>query len=187
MASIHQSIGAAATAGVFASGFRTQGQDPIFQHPHGSHGMGSHYGITEAKLRSGFDTIPDAGAEPKLELALDWYLAQEMPNKERQRARDPQHALAMLKEIEGPSDGSFIVPMTRTVITHAWQRILKDARITGAVGDVGARVAGRESSYWGSDPLPRASKPETGSSQRNPLNSSAADILMQAIRRGDLL
>jgi integrase len=37
--------------------------------------------ITEAKLRSGVDTIPDAAAEPTLAQALDWYLEQETPKK----------------------------------------------------------------------------------------------------------
>jgi integrase len=37
--------------------------------------------ITEAQLRSGADTIPDAAAEPTLAQALDWYLEQETPKK----------------------------------------------------------------------------------------------------------
>jgi integrase len=37
--------------------------------------------ITEAQLRSGVDTIPDAAAEPTLAQALDWYLEQETPKK----------------------------------------------------------------------------------------------------------
>lgn len=37
--------------------------------------------FTEAQLRSGVDTIPDAAAEPTLAQALDWYLEQETPKK----------------------------------------------------------------------------------------------------------
>lgn len=37
--------------------------------------------ITEAQLRSGVDTVPDAAAEPTLAQALDWYLEQETPRK----------------------------------------------------------------------------------------------------------
>ena len=37
--------------------------------------------MTEAQLRSGVDTIPNAAAEPTLALALDWYLEQETPKK----------------------------------------------------------------------------------------------------------
>jgi integrase len=37
--------------------------------------------ITEAQLRNGVDTIPDAAAEPTLAQALDWYLEQETPKK----------------------------------------------------------------------------------------------------------
>jgi hypothetical protein len=37
--------------------------------------------MTEAQLRSGADTIPNAAAEPTLALALDWYLEQETPKK----------------------------------------------------------------------------------------------------------
>jgi len=37
--------------------------------------------MTEAHLRSGVGTIPDAAAEPTLAQALDWYLEQETPKK----------------------------------------------------------------------------------------------------------
>lgn len=37
--------------------------------------------MTEAQLRSGVDTIPNAAAEPTLALALDWYLEQATPKK----------------------------------------------------------------------------------------------------------
>jgi len=55
--------------------------------------------ITEAQLRSGVDTIPDAAAEPTLAQALDWYLEQETPKKKGKAGRPVSGILDKISQL----------------------------------------------------------------------------------------